>query len=1362
MIRYRILGSVELSDGERPIPAGGPRQVALLAFLVVNANRAVSVDGLLDALWASEGSTAGAVKRVQVAIARLRRTLEAGGATAAAPLRTVAGGYLLAVGAGESDAGVFGLRFDAGRRALEAGDAQHAATLLREALGLWRGPALADVGYADWAQPEIRRLEELRMAATEARVEAELHLGRHAKLTAELESLVAADPTRERLTGLLMTALYRAGRQAEALDAYQRTRAHLAAELGLEPGPALRTLQAEILEQSPTLELATGAPGGAPAPEPLAAPAASEPEPEAAPAPAPAPRLDSRRRVCVLAVRADIGDPEVLHGVLERCITIVERHGGSVEHFLGDALVGFFGLDRSHGDDALRAARAAVELRCERSQLRLGIESGELFTSTGARGGVAATGAAVRAAGQLAERAAAGEILLGPELREAIGADADVDAASGRLRALRAEQPALLRRPDTPFVGRAREVEALHAAFRASRDAGACRLVTVVGPPGIGKSRLAGEFLAGVRASATVLTGRCLAYGEGTTYRAIADIVRGLGGDPREQVQARLPGDEPAVRGILAAIGLSHEAAQVEETSWALRRLLAAIARERPLVVAIEDIHWAQPALLEVLDHLVALSSGSPILLVCLTRPELLETRADWAMAQPNRSVVALDALAGEQTRELAQRLGAGERAAGIAQRAEGNPLFVEQLVAVGADRAAGELPASMQAVLAARIDRLDEHERTVLQSAAVEGRTFHFGALAGCLPESVRPGLHGRLVGLARKGLIGADQPEFEGEEAFRFEHALIREAAYAGLAKTVRAELHAGIAGWLEERPTAADEIVGYHLEQACRLAGEVGFAAAAGTLAGRAVRRLHSAARAALTRGDPSAASALLERAVALLEPGDAARVALLPALGASLFEAGRMTAALEILDEAIARARDDPLRARAEVEREIVRLETQTSAGSDRAARVADGAMPVLEHAGDDFGQARVWGLRAQIAWAAGQVGRADAAWSEAECCARRAGDERELFQIVGWRATAAVLGPTPVAAAIGLCEEFRDLVAGSPVADAWIISPLASLRAMQGEFELADRLLREAERTLEQLGGLGAIPHHEAFVRLLAGHPELAEVPLRASLQTLSSMKSGGLLATTAAMLAQAVLAQDRPAEAAELCRTSAQRAAADDIVTQVIWRGVQAQAQAREGRCDEAEALAREAVALVAPTDLLSHHGDALVNLAEVLLACCAAAGGPRRPPVSPAALRAKGKRRRRRQGTFAPRARATRGKSMPFAMNFTSVRVDAGGTTMSAHGVSDPADDPEGLADVTEIHIVVHGKDDGQAALHERLVRPEPTWSATFDGPVPFTPGDVVYVVGMAMRPSAPPMVWFNRVRIMDITDRVVPPAGA
>ena len=1205
MIRYGILGPVELFDGTRPIPAGGPRQVALLAFLIVHANRSVSVDGLLDALWGGE-ATAGAAKRVQVAIARLRRTLQPGRLDAEPALRTVAGGYLLAVGPAESDAGVFSGRLEAGRRALDAGDAGHAGALLREALGLWRGPALADVGYADWAQPEIRRLEELRLVATEARVEADLRLGGHAKLTGELEALVAAHPTRERLTGQLMTALYRAGRQAEALDAYHRTRTHLAAELGLDPGPALKTLQAQILAQSPTLELAPSPPAAAPAGEAEYAP------------PDRPPRMDARRLVTVLAARADIGDPEALHGAFERCVTLIEQHGGTVERLLGDALVGFFGLDRAHDDDALRAARAAVELRATSPGLRLGIESGELFLSRGSRGATAATGTAISTAGRLAERAAAGQILLGPAVARAIGAAADVDADSGALRDLRAEGPALLRRSETPFVGRARELEALHAAFRESRHARVCRLVTVVGPPGIGKSRLAGEFLASVGPAATVLTGRCLAYGEGTTYRAIVDIVRGLGGDPRAQVQALLGGDEPAVRGILTAIGVSEEPAQVEETAWALRQLLTAIAGDGSLVVAIEDIHWAQPALLDVLDHLVALSSGTPILLVCLTRPELLETHPAWAMPQPHRAVLVLDALAGEQAHELAQGLGAGERAARIAQRAEGNPLFVEQLVAVGAAGETDDLPASMQAVLAARIDRLDEPERALLQSAAVEGRTFHAGALAGGLAEDERPRLRSRLVGLARKGLIGADQPEFPGEEAFRFTHALIREAAYAGLSKRVRAELHAGIARWLEERPTAADEIVGYHLEQACRLEGEAGgTGTAAGTaLATRAVQRLRRAARAALTRGDPGAASALLERATALLDPDDAARVALLCALGSCLFEAGRMTEALEVLDAAITGAHEAPLRARAEVEREFVRLETQPGAGSERAARVADGAMPVLVRAADDHGQARVWALRAQIAWGAGEVGRADDAWSEAAACARRAGDERELFQIVGWRATAAVLGPTPVKAAIRRCEEFRELVAASPVADAWIINPLASLHAMQGRFEAADRLLREAEATLHELGGPGAVPHHEAFVRLLAGQPELAEVPLRASVETLSSMSSGGLLATTTAMLAQAVFAQGRLPEAAELCRASAQSAASDDIVTQVIWRGVQAQVLAGDGRCGEAEALAREAVALVAPTDLLSHHGDALCNLAAVLRACA-------RPDEAEAARRA-------------------------------------------------------------------------------------------------------------------------------------------
>jgi tetratricopeptide (TPR) repeat protein len=909
----------------------------------------------------------------------------------------------------------------------------------------------------------------------------------------------------------------------------------------------------------------------------------------------------SRRFVSVLAAGADIDDPEALHSVFERASAAIERHGGTIERYLGDALVGFFGLDGSHGDDTLRAARAALELCDEAPQLRLGIEAGELFLGSGPRGAVA-TGSAIKSAGKLAEQASAGEILLGERARRTIARDASIDAKTGRLLELRTEQPALLRASETPFVGRGPQLDELRAAFARARDERTCRLVTVAGAPGIGKSRLAREFLAEVRADATVLAGRCLAYGEGTTYRALADIVRGLGGDTRRRIEQLLAGDELAFRGVLGAIGLSDAAAQAEETSWGMRRLLEQLARERPLVVAVEDIHWAEPALLELLDHLVALSSGSPILLVCLTRPELLESRPEWAAPQPNRSMIVLDALDGAQARELAQRLGAGELAGPIADRAEGNPLFVEQLVAVDAGHD-GELPASIHSVLATRIDALEAGERIVLQRAAVEGRTFHAGALRSLLPEHERGAVSAFLVALARKGLIGADRSEFPGQDAFRFTHALIREAAYGAVPKLLRAELHAGVARWLDER--AADEIVGFHLERACLLRRELGEANERERALGvRAAARLEAAARTALARGDAAAGSALLERAVAVVGPDAAARGALLPALGASLFEAKRPTDATRVLDEAIAQAPAPGLEARARLEREFVRLETETTASIEQSRLVADAVLPLLEHDGDDSGTGRAWSLRAQVAWIGGRVGEADAAWCEAAEWARRARDERELFDVLRWRATAAVLGPTPVDEAIGLCDEFRATVAASPAATAWTFNALAVLHAMRGEASRAERYVLDANETLDQLGGLTtSVSHHEALVRLLAGQPELAELTLRGGVERLSSLGDGGLLATTTAMLAQAVYAQGRVREADELCDATAQTAPNDDTITQVIWRGVKAKTLAARGRFEEGEALAREAIALVEPTDLLSHHGDALLDLAEVLRA---------------------------------------------------------------------------------------------------------------------------------------------------------------
>lgn len=314
---------------------------------------------------------------------------------------------------------------------------------------------------------------------------------------------------------------------------------------------------------------------------------------------------------------------------------------------------------------------------------------------------------------------------------------------------------------------------------------------------------------------------------------------------------------------------------------------------------------------------------------------------------------------------------------------------------------------------------------------------------------------------------------------------------------------------------------------------------------------------------------------------------------------------MTEATRVLDEAIEQASDPRVQARAHVEREFVRLETETSAGTAHARQVADTAMPTLARARDDDGLGRVWSLRALAAWTAGRVREADDAWSQAAGCARRAGDDRALYDALAWRATAAVLGPMPVDAAIELCTEVRAIVAASPVAVAWTMNPLAALHAMRCEFEAAERCLAQANETLTLLGHVdAAVSHHEAYVRLLAGRPDLAEVPLRAGIEKLASVSDGRLLGTTGALLAQALVAQGRRDEAADMCRLAADRAGDDDIVSQVIWRGAKARLLAAAGHGAEAETCAREAVALVRVTDLLSHHGDAMLDLAEVLRTC--------------------------------------------------------------------------------------------------------------------------------------------------------------
>jgi class 3 adenylate cyclase/tetratricopeptide (TPR) repeat protein len=976
------------------------------------------------------------------------------------------------------------------------------------------------------------------------------------------------------------------------------------------------------------------------------------------------------RRKVVTVVFADVVgstalgervDPETLRWAMQRWFrrmaAAIERHGGTVENYIGDAVMAVFGVPVSHEDDALRAVRAAAEmgeavaalrseLRRERNldfAVRIGVNTGEAVTGAAASGGIFTAGDIVNVAARLEQSAPPGDILLGRStyrlVRHAVdaepvaplslkGKEAAVEAF--RLLSVAPDAPVRPHRPRPPLVDRERERRLVSDAFDSALADRSCRLLTVLGAAGVGKSRLVAAVIDGLEGVATVTAGRCLPYGEGLTWWP---LVEALGGGLLDQVA------DDDVRAATRAAELLRPAGDPvapDEAFWAVRRVLESLARRQPLVLVVDDLQWADPLFMDLLEHVADSARGVPLLLLVMARPEVLDTRPAWGADRENAGSVVLEPLADEDAAtllgQLVGRAPLGPQAAThILDVAEGNPLFVVEVVSMlvddgvlvrGNGRAPAEfatiaVPPTIHALLAARLDRLSPSERAVIEAASIEGKEFGRERVEALLADTVGESIAGELSALVHKDLI-----EPFGEDTFRFRHQLIRDAAYEGISKELRAHMHERFADWLEARPLVfpvVDELVGYHLERAVELRRELGEArATTEALAARASASLTIAGRRAAQRDDQSAASALLERAIALVRDDDAARGALLPALGASLFEAGRMSEATAILDEAIARAPEPWLGARARIEREFVRLETETSVGAAHARRVADEVLPVLERAGDDQGQCRAWCLRAQVAWIEGHVAQADDAWGEATECAERAGDERELFAILGWRATAAVFGPTPVDEGIRRCERMRDLVGTSPVAVAWVANALAPLHAMRGEFETADRLVEEANETIHQLRSLNAsVSHMEAIVRLHAGQPALAERALRSDVETLTSMSEGGLLATTTAMLAQALYAQGRHHEAQEWCAVAAGAGAPDDILTQVIWRGVNAKVLAHEGRSESAEALAREAVTLVEATDLLWPRGDAMLDLAEVLRLCSRRYHGTARSALS-------------------------------------------------------------------------------------------------------------------------------------------------
>jgi tetratricopeptide (TPR) repeat protein len=643
-----------------------------------------------------------------------------------------------------------------------------------------------------------------------------------------------------------------------------------------------------------------------------------------------------------------------------------------------------------------------------------------------------------------------------------------------------------------------------------------------------------------------------------------------------------------------------------------VRRLLEALAREKPLVVVFDDVHWAEPTFLDLVEYLAEWTSEAPILVVCPARPDLLEARPGWAGAASSMTSIRLTPLGRSQTLELVDNLaseGELEREARdrIAETAEGNPLFAEQLYAHAAEEGGLEdVPPSVDALLTSRLDRLDEPERALLQRAAVVGREFSREAVVALSPQADVAEVESRLLSLMRNGLVSRGQSTLAGEDAFRFHHVLVRDVAYTGTAKSIRSELHERCADWLDGRQQGLDEVVGYHLEEAHRHRVELGrLDRHAKYLGAEAGERLGRAGVRALMRGDLPAAANLLERATALLPSDDPRVLELRCELGIVYRAAGESARAENLLADTVRSAaaiRDRRLELRAEIELGLVRLHTSPEGAPERLLAVAKEAIRTLESLEDDRSLSRAWFV---IGWVEGGFHLRNAAWEEAA--------ERSLihYQRAGWSAATCIAqlasalfyGPRPVDDAIQRCKELLEV--GERLGEAHVLPYLGGLHALVGRFDEARDYVQRARRTYEELGQqvsiAAACDSLDARIATLSGEHTEAELVLRTSCETFERVGDSSHLATCAAQLAEALYEQGRFGEAEEWSRVAESHAARDDLSAQFSWRAVRGKVRASEGAYQEAEGLAWEAVRLVERTDALVQHGNVLLDLAEVM-----------------------------------------------------------------------------------------------------------------------------------------------------------------
>jgi len=927
-------------------------------------------------------------------------------------------------------------------------------------------------------------------------------------------------------------------------------------------------------------------------------------------------------------------DPEVVRrrvqDFFDRVSHCVITHGGIVEKFAGDAVMAAFGIPQAHEDDAERAVRAGLAILDAVEELeleaRVGVESGEVVAEDGEA--TFATGEAVTLAARLEQAAEPGQLLLGPAAHrltlgrievEDVG-PVDLKGLANPVWAWRAvgtngdgERP---RSIQAPLVGREAELDLLQNTYeRALRDRRA-HLFTVYGQPGVGKSRLAREFSDALE-GATVLPGRSLPYGEGVTYWSLAEMVKCAAGiaddDPLDVAIEKLRAfcEDEAVADLLGLASGVLEAVQAEasaqEIAWAAREWAERLAQEQPLVLVFEDIHWAEEPLLELIEHLATWVREAPLLIVCLARPELLDLRPAWGGGRLRATAIELEALQRDESEQLVDALLDGTELSEQARQAlldktEGNPLFVEETVRMLDEEgieSVERIPDTVQALIAARIDRLAPQAKAILQKAAVIGRIFWGSAIERLSPdlESIEEPLDDLLL---RDFVLSEERSSIRGETAYRFKHVLIREVAYASLTKSARADYHAAFAEWLKER--AGDELLeirAYHLDHAAKLTAELNGSVPM-ELQREAAEAVTEAGLRAFAREANRTARHLFVRAVDL-EPTLKRRY--LAARAADrLSDLPTVSREMEEVLEAAAAEGDRWTEGRALVTlAEAVVLREGDVA---RAEEMVDQALDVLEP-GDHTGRFRALRARGTIAWSRGDLAKEERMMQEAYDLALESG--RKDFQSEAADELASVYiarneldrAAPLVEQAILLAEE-----SGSAEARGRALRFAGQLHLQRGELDEAEAALEAARSHLAEAGAawsLGRTLNFAGHVAREKGEIEKAERLFRESIRILAGLEDRATLCESQRSLAELLLLQGRTDEAERFALAARETVGPQDTTSLATTAIALGRVRAEQSRYEEAEALLREAYETSGRTEHQLTKRQALYALVQFL-----------------------------------------------------------------------------------------------------------------------------------------------------------------